>query len=53
MNKPVSPWKGTMGLHKDQHAKVLPSKMTKSEKKGVRKVAVRMEERKRDEKKKK
>lgn len=44
MNKPVSPWKGTMGLHKEEKAVSLPSKMTKGEKKGVRKVAVRLAE---------
>jgi hypothetical protein len=44
MNKPVSPWTGTKGLHKEEKSKVLPAKMSKSEKKGVRKLSVRLAE---------
>jgi len=47
MNKPVTPWTGTKGYHKEEHAKILPAKMTKSEKKGIRKNMAEDEERKR------
>ena len=51
MNKPVSPWKGTAGLHKEEKAKTLPKKISKSEKKGIRKIAVRMKEKEIEKKK--
>jgi|KBSMisStaDraftv2_1062788.scaffolds.fasta_scaffold180995_3 hypothetical protein len=43
MNKPVAPWSGTKGLHKEEKA-VKPKMSEKSLKKGSRKVAVRMVE---------
>ena len=44
MNKPVKAWEGTKGLHKEEKAHKLPKKMTKSEKKGIRKLSVRLSE---------
>jgi len=45
MNKPVSPWQGTKGLHKEE--KAVTSKMSeKSLKKGARKVSLRMAKKK-------
>ena len=50
MNKPVAPWSGTKGLHKQEKAISLPSKMSKGEVKGVRKISTRLEETKRKKK---
>jgi hypothetical protein len=41
MNKPVSPWEGTKGLHKKEKSHT-PKMSEKSLKKGSRKVSVRM-----------
>lgn len=41
MNKPVAPWTGTKGLHKEEKG-VTPKMSEKSLKKGARKVATRM-----------
>jgi len=45
MNKPVSPWSGTKGLHKEEKA-VKPKMSEKSMIKGARKVAVRLAKKK-------